>query len=254
MLNDAAKLAEGSEPDGIFLFIPQPSEIFWSFLCILILAIAFYKFVLPKMDAVLKSRSDKIEGEIASAAKLKNEAEDLHAKYSAEVKNARLDAASIRDDARSHANQIISDARIKAQSEADLITKNARRSIATERKAAETELKKEIFKLSMTATQKMLMEGVANSQRQSKLIDEALDSFDGKISSKKALSNKHQESKPFKPLKERKRIRINIADKVEALEQEPLDGATVRETIKDSSVSNTSSPKKSSEKASKTKK
>lgn len=183
-------IAEEGEVKGVDLFLPEPSEIFWSLVCLVILGVFFYKFVLPKINKSLELRSENIEGELANAAKLKQEAEKLHEEYSEEVKNAKLDAANIRDDARSQASQIISDARLKAQTETELIAKNARRAIEAERKSAEVALKKEINSLAMAATQKMLEKGVGNEERQSKFIDNALDKFEGKKHNYKSNSSK----------------------------------------------------------------
>lgn len=163
-------LAEGE----INVFIPKTYEIFWSAIVLLILGVAFYKFFLPKVNDVLEARSQKIEGGIAEAGQLKNEALALHEQYTAEIKGARLEAARIQDEARASASSIIQDAKVKAQADADLIAKNAARAIETERKAAAAQLKKQVGSLAMAMTQKMLNQGLENQERQSRMIDSSI--------------------------------------------------------------------------------
>jgi F-type H+-transporting ATPase subunit b len=170
-------LAE-EEVDPLGLFLPEPSEIFWSALVIIILAVAFCKFFLPMVNEILDKRSAKIEGEISEAAKLKSEAEALHSQYVDEQKNAKIEAAQIKDDARAQAVKIVEDAHKQAESETTLLISNAKRTIASEKKAAETELLKSTSSIAMNIVQKMLNQGAENGERQSRMIDNALDGFE----------------------------------------------------------------------------
>jgi F-type H+-transporting ATPase subunit b len=232
MIAFVLNLAEDTEePSGLDLFIPKPAEIFWSALCVLIIAVAFYKFLLPKLNNILESRAEKIEGELVNAAQIKQEAEEMHEKYSEEVKHAKLDASEIRDEARSQANQIVSDARVKAQNEVNLITRNAQRAIESERKAAEVALKKEVGSIAMSITQKMLTQGVNNNERQDRFIDNAIDSYaenagvekpkrDGRKNQQKShtnnVDNTDEAAKPTAKPRVRKKINLEELDKPKA--------------------------------------
>jgi F-type H+-transporting ATPase subunit b len=190
-------LAE-EEVDGLQLFIPEPSEIFWSFVVILILGVAFYKFFLPKITDILEQRSEKIEGELANAATQKIEAQKLFDEYKAQIKDAKLEVATIKEDARVQATQILEEAHIKAAQDAELFVRNARRAIESERKNAEVELKKQTSSLAMTIVQRMLTNGVDNSERQSKLIDRSIDEFERTLSPQSARSSA-REANPKQP-------------------------------------------------------
>ncbi|MDR1448184.1 MAG: F0F1 ATP synthase subunit B [Candidatus Ancillula sp.] len=166
-----------NEHKGIDLFLPAPSEILWSFVVVAILGFLFYKFVLPKMDDVFDKRSEKIDGEIENATKIKADAEKLYADYTSQIKDVKLEAAKIKDDARSQAVHIVNSAKVKATNDAELIIKNAYQAVASESKRAENLLKKEVGSLAMSITQRMLQKGVENTERQSKILDDALDKF-----------------------------------------------------------------------------
>jgi F-type H+-transporting ATPase subunit b len=171
-------IAEESAPKGVDLFLPEPAEIFWSFVVIAIIVAVFYKFVLPKMTEALNLRADNIEGEIANAAELKTQAEELHQRYTAEIKATKLEAAKILDAARAEATEIVANAKAKATADSETIIKNAYRAIEAERKVAETALKKEVGSLAMSITQKMLLNGIQNEERQSRMIDSSIDRFE----------------------------------------------------------------------------
>lgn len=88
-------LAEG----GIDLFIPETYDIVWSLIILVIVAVFFYKFFMPKFNAIFDERAAKIEGNIAKAEQAKKDADEAKAKYEAQLSTARVDAAKIRDDA-----------------------------------------------------------------------------------------------------------------------------------------------------------
>ena len=107
---------------GIDLFIPEVYDIVWSLIILVIVAVFFYKFFMPKFNAIFDERAAKIQGNIAKAEQARKDADEAKAKYEAQLSTARVDAAKIRDDARAEASHIIADARTRAESDAAQIT------------------------------------------------------------------------------------------------------------------------------------
>ena len=91
------------------LFLPKSYDIFWSLVILIIVAVFFYKFFLPKFQAVFDERAAKIECGIAKAEQAQKDADEAKAKYDAQLSNARVEASKIRDDARAEASHIIAD-------------------------------------------------------------------------------------------------------------------------------------------------
>ena len=110
---------------GIDLFIPEVYDIVWSLIILVIVAVFFYKFFMPKFNAIFDERAAKIQGNIAKAEQARKDADEAKAKYEAQLSTARVDAAKIRDDARAEASHIIADARSRAESDAAQITASA---------------------------------------------------------------------------------------------------------------------------------
>ena len=96
--------------DGLKLFIPQVYDIVWSLIILVIVALFFHKFFMPKFNAIFDERAAKIEGNIAKAEQSKKDADAAKSKYEAQLSTARVEASKIRDDARAEASHIIADA------------------------------------------------------------------------------------------------------------------------------------------------
>ncbi|NMM94488.1 F0F1 ATP synthase subunit B [Bifidobacterium oedipodis] len=167
-------IAEG-EKSGIALFIPQVYDIVWSLIILLIVAVFFYKFFMPKFQAVFDERAAKIEGGIAKAEQAQADAVAAKEKYEAQLSTARVEASKIRDDARAEASHIIADARSRAESDAAQITANAQRSIESQQQQALVSLKGEVGVLATALAGKILGTKLQDADVQSSMIDQMID-------------------------------------------------------------------------------
>ena len=167
-------LAEG----GIMLFVPKMYDIVWSAIILVIVALFFYKFFLPKFQAVFDERAAKIEGGIAKAEQAQKDADAAKAKYEAQLSNARVEASKIRDDARTEASHIVADARSRAEADANQITASAQRAIASQQQQALVSLKGEVGALATALAGKILGSELQDEKVQSSMIDQMIDSMD----------------------------------------------------------------------------
>ena len=167
--------ALAEEKSGISLFIPEVYDIVWSLIILLIVAVFFYKFFMPKFNAIFDERARKIEGGIANAEKAQADATAAKEKYEAQLSTARVEASKIRDDARTEASHIIADARSRAESDAEQITANAQRSIASQHQQALVSLKGEVGVLATALAGKILGSELRDGAVQSSMIDQMID-------------------------------------------------------------------------------
>ena len=165
---------------GIDLFIPEVYDIVWSLIILVIVAVFFYKFFMPKFNAIFDERAAKIEGNIAKAEQAKKDADEAKAKYEAQLSTARVDAAKIRDDARAEASHIIADARSRAESDAAQITASAQRSIESQQQQAIVSLKGEVGALATALAGKILGAKLEDNDVQSSMIDSMIDGLGAK--------------------------------------------------------------------------
>lgn len=168
---------------GISLFIPEVYDIVWSLIILVVVAVFFYKFFMPKFNAIFDERAEKIEGNISKAEKAKKDADEAKKKYEDQLNRARVDASKITDDARSEATKIISDAHTRADKEAEQITANAQRSIASQQQQAMVSLKSQVGELATALAGKILGSKLQDSDVQSDMLDNMIGDLDKKMGS-----------------------------------------------------------------------
>jgi len=76
-----------------------PGQIFWLVIVFGLLYLAFVKVVLPKMGGIIEARTNKIEGDLARAERLRAEAEEAVAVYEKALAEARAEASTILNEA-----------------------------------------------------------------------------------------------------------------------------------------------------------
>ena len=143
-----------------------------------VLQVFFYKFFLPKFQAVFDERAAKIEGGIAKAEQAQKDADEAKAKYDAQLSSARVEASKIRDDARAEASHIIADARTRAEADAAQITATAQRSIESQQQQALVSLKGEVGVLATVLAGKILGSKLESDDVQSTMIDQMIADLD----------------------------------------------------------------------------
>ncbi|MBT0992700.1 F0F1 ATP synthase subunit B [Cellulomonas sp. DKR-3] len=175
----ALTAAEHSEDvEGIKLLLPASYDIFWSAVVLLLIAIPFFRFALPKLQAVLDERTERIEGGLAKAEQAQAEAAAALDEYHQQLAEARTEAARIREDARAEGGQIVADLRSKAQEEAGRITETAHRQIEAERQQAAVQLRTDVGSLATELASKIVGESLEDEARRSRVVDRFLDELE----------------------------------------------------------------------------
>jgi F-type H+-transporting ATPase subunit b len=174
----AALPAAETPPKGLQLLIPETYDIVWSAIIIAIIAIAFYKYILPKFQAVLDERTAKIEGGLAKAESVQADADAALVRYTQELADARAEAARIREDARGEGTAIVAEHRAKANAEADRILETAQRQIEAERKQVSVSLRTEVGALATQLASKIVGESLEDTARQSRVVERFLDELE----------------------------------------------------------------------------
>ncbi|HEY8721389.1 F0F1 ATP synthase subunit B [Pengzhenrongella sp.] len=160
------------------ILLPTTPDLVWSFVVILVIAVAFYRKILPKFNAVLDERTAKIEGGIAKAESVQAEAAEALARYTQELADARGEAARIREDARTEGAAIVAEQRNRATVEAERILEAAQRQIAAERQQVSISLRSEVGRLATELASKIVGESLADEARQSRVVDRFLDDLE----------------------------------------------------------------------------
>ncbi len=161
------------------ILFPASYDLVGSAIVFVVLLFFFWKYVLPKFQKMLDARAAEIEGNIEDAQKQREQAEAALAQYTAQLTEARREAAQIRDQARAEGQQILAELRQQAQAEAQRITDTARAQIEADRQAAFTELKSEIGLLAVDLASSVVRESLTDDTRSQHVVDQFLADLDG---------------------------------------------------------------------------
>jgi F-type H+-transporting ATPase subunit b len=154
--------------------VPSWTEVIWGGLAFLIVFVALWKVLLPRITKVLQERTDAIEGGIERASRAEAEAERLAERYRAQLAEAKHEAARLREQSREEGAQIIAELREQAQAEAARITQAAQVQIAADRQQAFSSLRAEVGTLAVELASKIVGESLADEARQSRVVDRFL--------------------------------------------------------------------------------
>lgn len=169
----AADEAETPNP-----LLPETYDIVWSLVIVVLVGIVFTKWVLPKFNAMLDERTEKIEGGLAKAESAQAEAQAALAEYQQQLTDARTEAARIREEARAEGAAIVAESRTRAQGEAARIVENAQRQIEAERQQAQVSLRAEVGALATELASKIVGESLEDEVRRSRVVERFLDELE----------------------------------------------------------------------------
>jgi F-type H+-transporting ATPase subunit b len=156
------------------LINPGFGLIFWMTLAFLIVLFVLTKFAWKPILASLKEREDSIEDALQAAEEAKKEMAALKAKNEELLKQAREERDAMLADARKIKEQIIGEAREKANKEASIIVEDAREQINSEKQAALVELKNLIATYSIEIAEKVLKQELSDSKKQQVYVNKLL--------------------------------------------------------------------------------
>ena len=169
---------ESSFWETAYPIIPHPGELIVGLICFLIILFLATKYAVPRLEAMYAERTAAIEGGIEKAEAAQAEADAALAEYRDQLAAARVEAGRIREEARAEGAAILAELRERAQVEAARITESAGRQVEVERQQAITQLRTEVGGLATELASRIVGESLADSARQSRVIDRFLDEIE----------------------------------------------------------------------------
>lgn len=157
------------------LIKPSFGLIFWMLIGFGILFFILAKFAWPVITNGIASRNQKIQNQLDEAARVHAELENMHLKHEEMLAEAKAERDAIVADARKLSEKLYEDAKLKAESEAQAIIDDAKKTIYFEKMKAITDVKNEIANFSIDIAQKVIEHELSDKDRQEKLIEEWVD-------------------------------------------------------------------------------
>ncbi|RFA20277.1 F0F1 ATP synthase subunit B [Subtercola boreus] len=154
--------------------LPETPDLIWGAVCFLVLLIFFWRAVLPRVKKLLDERGEAIEGNIEKADVAQREAEAVLAQYTAQLADARVEAGTIREQARHDGQRILAELKDQANTEAARIAANAQAQIEAERQAAVVSLRSEVGTLAIDLASGVIGESLTDDRRSAAIVDRFL--------------------------------------------------------------------------------
>lgn len=148
---------------------PAIGLVFWMLLGFSIIFFILWKFAFPAILKGLKDREQGIQDALDAAKKAREEMSGLKAENERILQEARNERDQMLKEAREAKEAIVTEAKTKAQQEADRLLAIARESIHNEKMAAVTELKNQIATLSIEVAEKLIRENLSSDEKQKEL-------------------------------------------------------------------------------------
>lgn len=175
----ALLLAAAAEEEEHNPLIPEWPEILLALVVLGILFLLVRKFVVPAFEKAYAERTAAIEGGIEDAQQAQKEAQAALEKYTAQLAEARHEAAQIREEAKEQGAQIVVELRAQAQAEAERITSTAHAQVEAERSQVLAQLKSEVGSLATDLAGRIVGESLEDEARQKRTVERFIAELEG---------------------------------------------------------------------------
>lgn len=158
-------IAAGTAPEGSAILLPAAYDLIWGGLSFLIVIVLFWKFVLPRMKVVMDERADRIEGGIARAEEMQQQAQADLESYRQALAEAREEAAEIRTQAQADRKAIVDEARSEAAAAAAAVTAASEAAIERDRAQVVGQLTAQVGVLAVDLASKVVGQTLSDDAR-----------------------------------------------------------------------------------------
>ena len=166
--------------DPMSLITPDLGYTFWTLLAFVIFWLIAGKFAVKPIVSSIEARNQKIEDELLSAQKARQEFEQLKLQNDDLLKSAREERQIMLIEAKKDADSFRSAEMAKAKEDATRLLEQAKSEIENQKRAAINEVKKELGAISIGIAEKLVREKLSDSASQqslvTKLVNESLSS------------------------------------------------------------------------------
>jgi len=154
--------------------LPHKGELIFGVIAFAVLYYIVKKWVVPNLEKAYADRTAAIEGGMHQAEEAQQEAQAALEQYTAQLGEARVEAARIRAEAQEQGAAIIAELRVQAQTEANRIAEASHKQIEAERQQAIVSLRSEVGRLSTDLASRIVGESLHDEARQSGIVDRFL--------------------------------------------------------------------------------
>ena len=154
--------------------MPETGLIFWMLLAFGILFFVLAKFGWPVVTRSIEKRTNYINDSVKAADEANRQLENVKVETAKILANAQQEQLKILNEAAELCDQIVEEAKEKAQIEAKKTIEEAKRQIQIEKEKSIDDLKRQVAELSVDIAEKVLRSDLENDKKQSEMIEKLL--------------------------------------------------------------------------------
>jgi F-type H+-transporting ATPase subunit b len=153
-------LAEGKEVDDCqeapSPILPATNELIWGGITFAVLLVGLAKFGLPAIKNMMETRTERIRADLDAADGAKAEADRIRQEYSAQLADAKSEAARIIEEARQAADSVRRDLTQRAEADAAELRQRNAEQLEAERARLMTDLQSQVASLAIELAEKVV--------------------------------------------------------------------------------------------------
>lgn len=160
------------------LLTPDPGLLFWMLLAFVIVFIILAKFGFPVITKMVEDRKNYIDESLKKAREANEKLANIQSESELIMRQAREKQAEILKEAMATRDNIIKEARDKADIESKKIIESAKEQIKVEKDLAIRDIRSQIINLSTQVSEKVLRRELDDNNKQLNYIDSLLDEIE----------------------------------------------------------------------------
>lgn len=160
------------------LLTPDPGLLFWMLLAFVIVFIILAKFGFPVIAKMVEDRKNYIDESLKKAREANEKLANIQSESELIMRQAREKQAEILKEAMATRDNIIKEARDKADIESKKIIESAKEQIKVEKDLAIRDIRSQIINLSTQVSEKVLRRELDDNNKQLSYIDSLLDEIE----------------------------------------------------------------------------
>ena len=157
------------------LLLPDAGLLFWMLLAFSVVFFVLYKYGFPIITSMIEARKQYIDDALKGAKEANEKIADIEQQCNALLEEARLKQVEILREATAAREQIIKEAREKADAESGKIIAEARKEIEKQRDEAMNAVREEAAKVAVAVAEKILRRELAAKEYQQQYIEKLVD-------------------------------------------------------------------------------
>lgn len=155
--------------------MPDAGLLFWMLLAFGVVFFVLYKYGFPIITSMIDARKQYIDDALKGAKETNEKIADIEQQCNGLLEEARQKQVEILREATAVREQIIKEAREKADAETEKMIAEAKREIERQREDAMNAVREEAAKVAIAVAEKVLRRELTGEQRQQQYIDSLVD-------------------------------------------------------------------------------